>query len=362
MSDENYINLTLKLAEKGRGAVSPNPLVGAVIVKDGRIIGQGYHEKFGEAHAEINAINSANESIEGATLYVNLEPCSHYGKTPPCADEIIKQKISKVVIGSKDPDPLVNGKGIERLRTAGIEVKADVLKAECEELNKFFFKSRRQNQPYVTLKVAQTIDGKIADADGYSKWITSEESRKFVHKMRSEYDAVLIGKNTALKDNPGLDVRLSEGRDPVRVILDKNLELDSGLKIFRKTDGKNIIVASENKKTDEESLNNSRLNDTEVLFVKEDESGNLNILDILEKLHNRGITSILVEGGGKVFSSFIRNKLFDEIYLFTGPKILGEGISSIEKIGIGKMDKAMELKLKEVRQIGNDALLIYRRE
>ena len=214
MTDESYIKLAIEIAKKGRGNVSPNPLVGCIIVKDERIIGAGYHEKYGENHAEINAINSAKESIEGSTLFVNLEPCSHQGLTPPCVDKIIENKIKRVVIGTLDMNPLVCGNGIKKLKAAGIDVKAGILENECTALNKFFFKHITKKIPYVTLKIAQTLDGKIADRKGDSKWISSLLSRRYVHELRSKYDAVLIGLGTVLKDNPSLTVRLTEGRNP----------------------------------------------------------------------------------------------------------------------------------------------------
>lgn len=363
MSDEQYIKLTFELAAKGLGSVSPNPLVGAVLVKDGKIIGKGFHEKFGEAHAEINAINSASEKSEGSTLYVNLEPCSHFGKTPPCVDEIIRQKISKVIIANRDPNPLVNGKGIKKLEAAGIKVKTGILEDEGTELNKFFFKNQTCKLPYVTVKIAQTLDGRIAGTDRSSKWITSEASRKIVHKMRSEYDAILVGKNTILSDNPSLNVRLVEGRNPVKIALDKNLEIPLTSKIFKNVSGSKTIIAASSKsffQEDEQVKNYSGI--AEIIFVKEDESGGLNILDVLEKLYSKGITSVIVEGGGKVFSSFINKNLYDEIYLFTGPKILGSGISSVNKNGFVNISDSINLKLKSIEQIDGDALLIYGRE
>ncbi len=257
MTDESYIQLTIEIAKKGEGSVSPNPLVGCVITKNNRIIGAGYHEKYGEAHAEINAINSCAESLEGSTLYVNLEPCSHFGKTPPCVDRIIKEKIKRVVIGTLDINPLVSGNGVKALKKAGIEVKVGILEKECIELNKFFFKYITEKLPYVTLKAAQTLDGMIADKNNYSEWISSSESRKYVHWLRSRYDAVLIGSETARKDNPKLTVRMVEGRNPFRVVLDSNLKLKSKSKSFKNnSDNKTIVVTSEKKS----NQNQTRLN------------------------------------------------------------------------------------------------------
>ncbi|MEO8400117.1 MAG: bifunctional diaminohydroxyphosphoribosylaminopyrimidine deaminase/5-amino-6-(5-phosphoribosylamino)uracil reductase RibD, partial [Ignavibacteriaceae bacterium] len=242
MTDESYIKLAIEIAKKGMGNVSPNPLVGCVIIKNDRIIGAGYHQKFGESHAEINAINNSKENLEGSTLYINLEPCSHYGKTPPCVDKILEAKIKKVVIGTLDMNPLVSGNGVKKLKSVGIDVKVGVLENECINLNKFFFKFITKKTPYVTLKAAQTLDGKIADKSGESKWISSLSSRRFVHEFRSKYDAVLVGTKTIIKDNPSLTVRLIEGRNPKRIIIDTDLSLKNSLKIFKDNKDKNLLV------------------------------------------------------------------------------------------------------------------------
>ena len=233
MADESYIQLAIEIAKKGTGSVSPNPLVGCVIIKDNKIIGAGYHQKFGEEHAEINAINSSAESVEGSTLYVNLEPCRHHGKTPPCVDRIIKEKIKRVVIGTLDVNPLVSGNGVKALKKAGVDVKVGVLENECIELNKFFFKYITSKLPYVTLKAAQTLDGMIADKNKNSEWISSKESIKYVHWLRASYDAVLFGSDTAKIDNPKLTVRMVEGRNPYRVVLDSKLSLKTDLYLFK---------------------------------------------------------------------------------------------------------------------------------
>ena len=271
MADESYIQLTIEIAKKGEGNVSPNPLVGCVIIKDNRIIGAGYHQKFGEDHAEINAINSSAESLEGSTLYVNLEPCSHFGKTPPCVDRIIKEKIKRVVIGTLDINPLVSGNGVKALKKAGIEVKVGILEKECIELNKFFFKFITNMLPYVTLKAAQTLDGMIADKNNYSEWISSSESRKYVHWLRARYDAVLIGSETARIDNPKLTVRMVEGRNPYRVVLDSSLKLKSDLNLFKSnSDNKTIVITSEKNKSKLKKINQLEKLGVKVLFAKSD--------------------------------------------------------------------------------------------
>lgn len=356
--DEFYLARCLQLALKGKGYVSPNPMVGCVIVKDNKIIGEGYHAKYGEEHAEANAIKNASESVEGATLYVNLEPCVHYGKTPPCVDLIIKSKIKRVVIGTIDPNPLVNGKGIEKLKQAGIEVKVGVLERESKKLNEAFFKFITQKIPFVALKIAQTIDAKIADAEGNSKWITSEQSLHYVHQLRSEYDAVLIGSRTAKLDNPNLTVRLVEGRNPFRIILDSALSLPLELNVFSdKFTDKTIVLTSagsfKSKKEKVEKLNSLGV---KVIPVKS-RRRKLDLREVLEKLAENGIASVLVEGGGKVFTEFIKHKLADKVYIFIAPKILGKGIPSISDIGIKSIADILTLKEISIQNFGEDVLI-----
>lgn len=358
MSDESYIKLALEIAKKGRGKVSPNPLVGAILVKDEKIIGAGFHEYYGGSHAEINAINNARLPVEGSTLYVNLEPCSHYGKTPPCTDAIIENKISRVVIGTLDMNPLVSGNGIKKLMAAGIDVKVGVLENECVALNKFFFKHITQGLPYVTLKMAQTLDGKIADLSGSSKWISSLQSRRFVHALRSRYDAVLVGASTVKMDDPSLTVRFVEGRNPKRVILDSNLRLNIKLQIFNNNaDGNLIIVTKRKSAAKKKKLEMLRSRGVEVIFVKENKDGTLNLKDALQKLSSHSIASILVEGGRKIYTSFIKTNLFDDMLFFICPKLLGPGIPVVDNFGINSIRKALKLKIKSIEKIGDDLLM-----
>lgn len=336
----------IRLAKKGAGNVSPNPLVGCVIEKDGNIIGKGYHKKFGGAHAEVEAIKNAKRngfSVEGATLYVNLEPCSHFGKTPPCTELLVKNKISKVIIGIKDPNPLVDG--IKYLKQAGISVKTDVLRNECLELNKFFLKYQKCKLPYVTLKIAQSVDGKIADKSGKSKYITGIQSRKYVHKLRAEYDAVLVGANTIRLDNPELTVREIKGRYPVRVIICNRNSFRKNFKVFK--DDKFILVTSENAKS-----KNS-------LHVKS-QSGNVNLKEALYKLAERGISSVLVEGGAKIFSEFIKNNLTDEVIFITAPVIIGNGLSAFEPLELDKLQASKKLIPVSFEKSGNDIISKYK--
>lgn len=335
-----YISECIKLAKNGAGCVSPNPLVGCIIVKNGKIIGKGYHKIFGGPHSEVNAINDAKKkgnSLINSTLYVNLEPCSHFGKTPPCTDLILKEKISKVVIGMKDPNPEVNGKGIKILKKAGIKIECGILKKECEELNKFFIKFITKKIPYVTLKIAQSIDGKIALNNNKSKYITGNESLKLVHKLRSEYDAVLIGKNTALLDNPFLTVRLVKGRNPYRIVIDKDSKLPEHLNIFTdKNSDKTIVINStQNKK--------------------------ISPMNILKALYELNISSVLVEGGANIFSQFIEKNLFDDIYFVIAPKIIGDGISAFGDFKITTLSKTKNIFLNKSFQSGNDLILYYKK-
>ncbi len=359
LDDEAYIKLTIELAKKGESFVSPNPMVGAVIVKNNAIIGVGYHAKFGENHAEINAFAACKENPEGATLYVNLEPCSHYGKTPPCVNAIIEKKVKRVVIGTLDPNPLVAGNGVRLLKEAGIEVKIDVLKKECLELNKIFFKHITSKLPYIHLKVAQTLDSKIADKYFKSKWITCAESRTYVHELRNIYDAVLIGSNTVKIDNPELSVRLLEGRNPYRIVINSDCSLSNEYKIFNMKDGKTILVCSEIYKANFKKLKLFEELGVNVVFAEQNKKGKLKYKSVLQQLYKIGIYSILVEGGARIFTNFIKKGLFDELDVFISPKILGNGLAPFEDIGVKKLSKAIPLKLNKVLTLGDDVLLNY---
>jgi diaminohydroxyphosphoribosylaminopyrimidine deaminase / 5-amino-6-(5-phosphoribosylamino)uracil reductase len=358
LTDESYIKITLELAKKGMGKVSPNPLVGCIIIKNDRIIGAGYHQGFGGKHAEINAIESAKENLEGSTIYVNLEPCSHQGKTPPCVEKIIENKIGKVVIGTMDMNPLVSGTGIRKLKRAGVDVKVGVLEKECIQLNRFFFKFITKKIPYVTLKMAQTIDGKIADRNGDSKWISSLPSRRYVHTLRSYYDAVLIGTGTLLKDDPSLTVRLTEGRNPKRIIIDTNLKVRTSHKIFLNNADKNLIIATSKSNVDRKrKLKKLESLGVEMLFVKKDEGNKLNLKNLLKELGKINISSVLVEGGSGIFTSFVQKSLFDNILVFMNPRILGSGIPVIGSIGVKSIKRALKVKINHFEKIGDDLLV-----
>jgi diaminohydroxyphosphoribosylaminopyrimidine deaminase/5-amino-6-(5-phosphoribosylamino)uracil reductase len=315
-SDETFMQRAFDLATLGAGKVSPNPLVGCVVVHENKIIGEGWHQQFGEAHAEVNAINSVADKslIKESTIYVSLEPCSHFGKTPPCADLIIRMQAKRVVIANIDTNPLVGGKGIKKLQGANIDVKTGVLEIRGRELNKRFFTSVEKQRPWIILKWAQTADGFIAQKNFDSKWISSEVSRKLVHKWRSEEDAILVGTNTARYDNPKLNVRLWNGRDPIRIVIDKKLALDKSLHLFDQSQP-TICYNLE--------INESQPN---LEYVKLDSNSFLS--ELIRDLHLRKIQSVIVEGGAATLQGFIDLKLWDEARIFNSPSSFQTGIKA----------------------------------
>ncbi|MGB0522111.1 MAG: bifunctional diaminohydroxyphosphoribosylaminopyrimidine deaminase/5-amino-6-(5-phosphoribosylamino)uracil reductase RibD [Flammeovirgaceae bacterium] len=337
--EERFMKRALDLAQLGKGRVSPNPLVGCVIVHNGQIIGEGFHQKYGGPHAEVNAVNAVEdqEKLKKATVYVSLEPCSHFGKTPPCSDLLIAKQVKKVVICNVDPNPLVAGRGIEKLKQAGIEVVDGVLAAEGNELNKCFFTSMTQQRPYVILKWAQTTDGFIARENYDSKWISNALSRKWVHKWRAEFDAIMVGTNTAQHDNPTLNVRSWQGENPVRVVLDKELRLNPALKLFDQT----IPTICYNFQKDHqiENLIHVQLTNDDTLLPQ-----------ILTDLHQRNYQSLFVEGGAKLLNAFIDQDLWDEARVFIGKQAFGKGIAA------PKQSKSA----LETHELEGDYLKIYR--
>ena len=315
-SDEHFMHRALELAKLGSGLVSPNPMVGCVIVYDNNIIGEGWHRKFGDAHAEANAVRSVEdkELLNDSTVFVNLEPCSHIGKTPPCADLLIQHRIKKVVIANGDPNPLVAGNGIKKLKEAGIEVETGVLEKEGHELNKRFFTFMEKQRPFILLKWAQTDDGFIAHSNYESRWISSEFSRQLVHKWRSEEDAVLVGTKTAAHDNPTLSVRDWSGRNPTRVVIDRFLRLPSTLNLFDKT--QKTICYNVIKHEEHPNLILIRLD--EVDFVNQ----------LLRDLYKQNIQSVMVEGGAQTLRLFIEAGLWDEARIFRSSRTFGDGIAA----------------------------------
>lgn len=318
---EPFMKRCIELAALGMGAVSPNPAVGAVIVHEGRIIGEGYHGKYGESHAEVNAIRHVFENredaenlLKGSAMYVSMEPCAHFGKTPPCADLIIRNSIPRVIVGCRDPFTNVNGKGIEKLRDAGIEVIEGVLAEQCISLNKRFFTRIRKQRPYIILKWAQTADKFFAPADGNQRWITSALSKQVVHQWRSIEDAVLVGKNTALHDNPQLNVRDWSGRDPLRIIIDRNLELPPHLHVFDQSQDTIVFNALKTEITGR------------IKYLELEDFDKLLPQLICYQLYLMDIQSLIIEGGAKTLNLFIKAGLWDEARVFTGRQVWGNGI------------------------------------
>lgn len=353
--DEELMAECLRLARLGKGHVSPNPLVGAIIVKDGKIVGRGYHRKFGKEHAERNALHNAGRKARGATLYVNLEPCSHHGKTPPCTDAIVSAGIRQVVIGLTDPNPLVKGRGIRALTSAGIRVREGILPNECRELNEFFVKKITTGLPFVTLKIAQTLDGKIALPNRRSQWITSEESRKRVHELRSQYDAVLIGANTARLDDPGLTVRLVKGRNPKRILLDGNLSTPLSARLFSDSLRSQTIVFTTQDGNEGVERKKSILErrGVEVVATKGTRAGTIGLRRVLKSLADHNILSVLVEGGEHVFTRFLEGGVVDRLLIFVAPRVCGtEGVPAF-----GNVRRPFNFILRSIEMIGEDLLI-----
>jgi diaminohydroxyphosphoribosylaminopyrimidine deaminase/5-amino-6-(5-phosphoribosylamino)uracil reductase len=353
---EYFMDLALKLALKGKGKTSPNPMVGALVVKNGRIVGKGYHEKAGLAHAEALALDDAAIKAKGASLYVTLEPCTHFGKTPPCVDKIIKSRIKEVMVGMIDPNPLNNGKGIKILRQQKIKVRVGFLEDKLKKLNEVFIKYITKRIPFVTVKVGQSLDGKIATRTGDSQWITSDRARVYAHRLRSNYDAIMVGVNTILRDNPRLDVWFSQ-KQPIKIIVDSQLSTPQEANIFSRKSS--VIIATLPVKPGQETANRKTLaQKAKVLEVKE-KAGQINLKDMLKKLAQLGISNILVEGGGTLIGALFDEGLVDKILFFISPKIIGgkEAISSVMGRGIARMDRAMKLKQVQLKRIGEDFLI-----
>ncbi|MCW8805909.1 MAG: bifunctional diaminohydroxyphosphoribosylaminopyrimidine deaminase/5-amino-6-(5-phosphoribosylamino)uracil reductase RibD [Ignavibacteriaceae bacterium] len=348
-----YIKRCFELAKKGKGHVSPNPLVGAILVKNGKIIGKGYHKKYGSEHAEVNAINHSTAKVAGSTLYCNLEPCCHTNKqTPPCVPLIIEKKIKKVVISNFDSNKEVNRKGVKQLQESGVEVITNVLEDEGKDLNKFYFKYVKEKLPYITLKIAQSIDGKISLARNKQTWLTGKQSIKYVHKLRSEYDAVLVGAGTIKTDNPLLTVRNVRGRNPIRIIIDGKLNIPIKSKILNSIDPENTwIITSSN--ADEKKVKLLSEKGLRIFKIVTKRQTKLELKKIMKVLAKQKIASILVEGGRNIFSQFLKYDMFDEVIILQAPKVLGSGI------GIPNIKKIKNLKLLSVKKLGDDTKLIY---
>ena len=361
-TDEYYMNIALDLAQMGKGMTSPNPMVGAVVVRDGKIVGKGWHKKAGTPHGEAIALEKAGAKAEGGTLYVNLEPCCHTDKlTPPCTEAVIKSKVAKVVIGMVDPNPKVSGKGVEALKKAGVEVVVGILQERCERLNQVFTKYISTGMPFVTMKIAQTLDGKIATATGESKWITGVEARKFGHTLRNYADAIVVGIGTVLRDDPSLTTRLEENpssRDPNRVILDSRLRIPPDAKVLN-VDSKATTYVATTVAAPTQKMKEIKAKGAEILIIDEAEEGMLNLVMLMEELARMGMTNILFEGGARVNSEALRSGIIDKAMFFIAPKLLG-GDDAKGSIG-GKSPESLSdaVPLSEIHytRLGDDLLI-----
>ena len=355
-SDKRFLKLACRLAVKAAGRTSPNPMVGAVLARGKRIISTGFHSFAGGDHAEIVALKRAGAAAKGATLYINLEPCSHQGRTPPCTDALIRAGVKEVVAGMKDPNPRVAGRGFERLRRAGIRVRAGLFENECRALNEVFVKYITRRLPFVTLKLAASLDGKIAAAGGDARWISGADSRALVHRLRNQVDAVLVGAGTALKDDPQLTCRMRQGRNPWRIVLDSQLRLRPSARLLRQRDPeKTIVVVGPRASAARARALAARGAQVWRLPLR---GGGISWPALLKKLVDSGIVSIMIEGGATVAASALKAGVVDKVLFFYAPKILGgEGRVMIEKLGVRRIDGALRLRRMTVRKSGGDLLV-----
>jgi diaminohydroxyphosphoribosylaminopyrimidine deaminase/5-amino-6-(5-phosphoribosylamino)uracil reductase len=351
---EHWMNLAVQLAKATAGQTSPNPMVGAVVVKENRLIGTGAHLRAGTPHAEVHALRMAGEEAKGSTIYVTLEPCNHYGRTPPCTEKIIESGVRRVVIGSGDPDPLVAGKGIKRLKEAGIEVIEDISAQDCIDLNEAYFYHRKTGMPFVTLKTATTLDGKIATQNGDSRWITGVESRAYVHQLRHEQDAILVGANTVIADDPELTARLPDGNGnhPIRIILDSTLRTPLTAKILNTTQADTWIFTTDAR----DAFKEAAFQEAGVQVYSTGSDSKVNMEQMLKILGSKGILSLLVEGGGEVNAAMLRGNYIHKIIAFLAPKLLGGAASpsSIGGVSPAKMAEALRLHRISWKQYGED--------
>lgn len=364
MAEEQFMKRAIELAKQGVGWTAPNPLVGAVVVKNGRVIGEGYHRKYGELHAERNALAACTEDPAGATLYVTLEPCCHYGKTPPCTEIIIEKKIAKVVIGSRDPNPKVAGKGARILREHGINVVEDYMREACDALNPVFFHYITTKTPYVVLKFAMTLDGKIATRTGASKWITGEAARNHVHQLRGRYAGILAGIGTVLADDPMLNCRIDGAHQPLRIILDSHLRIPMGSRLVRSAkEYLLLIVCNESTRDREEGTN--RIQKLEEAGAKvwtlPEKNGHPDLNVLMQRLGEEKIDSVLIEGGGTVNEAVLKAHIVHHVYAYIAPKIFGgeDAKTPVEGSGIRLPQECAKLRLAKITVLLNDMLLEY---
>jgi len=354
--DLYFMKVALLLARRGANWVSPNPMVGAVVVQKGQMVGRGYHRRYGGPHAEVFALEEAGKKANGATLYVTLEPCPHYGKTPPCVDQILQSGIRRVVIGAIDPNPAVCGRGIKRLREKGVEVVVGVLEKDIQKLNEKYFKFMQRGVPFVTLKVAQSLDGDIATASGQSHWITSLTARKKVHHLRSQHDAVLIGVNTVITDDPQLTVRHVQGHQPRRIILDGRLRIPLEARVLNDEFAEQTLVFTTTR-APREKITRIQEKGAQVFCVEAQDTGQISVEHLLRKLGELGISSVLVEGGQEVFTQFLRSKQVDKMVIFAAPILIGQGLKAFGDLGVSRVDEALHLRDVKVQRLGEDIWL-----
>lgn len=358
--DEKYMRLAMQLAGNAIGRTSPNPLVGAVIVKDNRVVGCGWHRKAGTPHAEVHALNQAGELAQGADVYVTLEPCAHYGKTPPCAKALVEAKVKNVYGGLLDVNPKVAGKGFKILEDAGIHVEYGFLQDELRKQNEVFFKWIEHKKPFVVLKAAMTLDGKIATATGQSKWITNETSRAYGYKLRDIYDGIMVGINTVIEDNPMLTSRVDGGKNPIRIVVDSSLKIDINANVVQDKSAKTIVATTD--KADKDKILKLQAQDVDVIVVDKDENDKVDIEKLLDILGQQNICSILVEGGATLSGSFVAKKLVDKVDFFIAPKIVGgkEAKTPVAGTGILNLQEALALKDIQIEKLEEDILIIGR--
>lgn len=355
MTDTEFMAQAIALAKKGLGRTAPNPPVGAIIVKDGRVIGEGYHQKAGTPHAEIVALTSCTEDPKGATIYVTLEPCCHHGKTPPCTQAIQQAGIKRVVFGANDPNPVVSCKGMSELQGGGLEVVAGVCRQEAEDLILWYTHWMKTKRPFTIAKAAMTLDGRIATLDGDSKWISSEESRKRVHELRDQVDGILVGIGTVMKDDPLLTCRVQNGRDPLRIILDKHLNISNAAKCL----GQRCMIITESDPKKRPEILESGSQVIQLVHDKPTESDWEKILDFLGE---QGLHSVLIEGGSGIFSSFLKTDLLDALHLYIAPRLLGGGMPLIDWPAPKKIVEGKQMRFSRSEMIGGDIFIEANRE
>lgn len=356
-TDQYFMNLALELAATAKGKTNPNPLVGAIIVKDGMVVGSGLHRKAGEPHAEVHAFRMAGEHAKDATLYVTLEPCSHYGKTPPCAELVKNSGVRRVVIAMKDPNPLVAGRGIKILKEAGIEIEVGIMEQEARLLNERFIHNMVTSTPFIISKVAMTLDGKLAAYNGHSKWVTGSEARESVHHLRDETDAIMVGIGTVLADNPQLTTRLPEGgKNPIRIILDSNLRIPVDANLTDTTEAQTWIVTGE--EADQNKLALLKEKGVQFIFINKDDTG-LNLQLVLQRLFERGVTDILLEGGSELNGAFLRAGLINKFLVYIAPKLLGGRNSLTPFAGVDSesMNEALNVEIHSIENYGKDVCI-----